>query len=149
MECAALCAGYTLHCFGGYKILSSDVAATAGTCDVCPAGTYSEDGLRCIPCSVGTIAANTLSKTCNMCPTGTISVNAANPAGASEVVIGLTYIYGVSGGDSCLNCPAGYYQALPGGHVCLPCPPGERRRSKANFGGRIKRARDLGELADA
>eukprot|EP00955_Chlamydomonas_euryale_P116667 366432-Chlamydomonas_euryale.AAC.20 len=74
---------------------------------------------------VGFNASSTASKTCNQCPAGTISVNTANPTGTDITVLTLNYKYGVAGGETCADCPAGYYQPVPGGHVCLPCPPGE------------------------
>lgn len=84
------------------------------------------DGLRCSPCQVGFFSA-ARAKQCAQCPAGTISVATSDPAlasGASLNVGGNTFIYGVSAGDACWQCPAGYYQPAAGGHACLPCTAG-------------------------
>lgn len=124
----AASAGYTLTCPDGYRLLSSDTFATAGTCVACAPGTASRDGLRCTPCNVGWNASASGSRWCNQCPAGSISVTAASPTGTNVTMSGLTYIYGLNAGTVCYQCPAGYYQPVPGGHVCLPCSPGEQQQ---------------------
>lgn len=117
-----------MTCPDGYRLLSSDTFATAGTCVACAPGTASRDGLRCTPCNVGWNASASGSRWCNQCPAGSISVTAASPTGTNVTMSGLTYIYGLNAGTVCYQCPAGYYQPVPGGHVCLPCSPGEQQQ---------------------
>jgi hypothetical protein len=132
-------ADYSLTCYDGYRLLTTGNAAMAGTCTACLPGTSSMGGLSCNPCTVGFYANLSASKQCNQCPKGTISITSpayggayggggggATPTygGLSSTVNGNNYIYGVSGGTMCNNCPAGYYQPVPGGQVCIPCAPG-------------------------
>ena len=124
MPTPASSAGYTLSCYDGFRLLSSDTPAYGGTCTACTPGSASMGGLACNPCAVGYNATDTAAKECKQCPAGTISVNAANPAGIQKTN-GNTYYYGVTSGTTCAKCLAGYYQPTAGGQVCMPCAPGE------------------------
>lgn len=121
----SLPSGFRLSCYQGYQLQSSGNFATSGTCLACSPGTAGSDGLRCLPCSVGYNATLNATNDCTICPAGTISVTPASPSGVSVNINGIVFISGVSSGQVCLKCPAGYYQPLPGGHMCVPCAPGE------------------------
>ena len=122
----ALPMGFRLTCYQGYQLQSSGNFASSGTCLACTPGTATMDGLRCSPCSVGYNATGSATKECKICPAGSISVTPASPKGVNATLNGLDFISGVSSGQTCYQCPAGYYQPLPGGHMCLPCAPGEK-----------------------
>ncbi len=100
-------ADFTGSCLQGRFLINHLVDATkVGACGICPVGTSTMDGKRCISCAAGTYADQGGSAFCKICPAGTISA-----AGAS----------------GCTDCAAGTYNGKAGGTVCQTCPAGATR----------------------
>uniref|UniRef100_A0A7S0YST7 Tyrosine-protein kinase ephrin type A/B receptor-like domain-containing protein n=1 Tax=Polytomella parva TaxID=51329 RepID=A0A7S0YST7_9CHLO len=85
-----------------------------GQCALCPAGTASIDGYRCLACPNGYFSSSG-SKECKACPPGKISLATTS----STSYVGQETLF-----SSCISCPRGYYQPKYGGTVCIPCDPG-------------------------
>lgn len=140
-------AGYRKSCYGGSELIFTNDLYTKtgalvqvdvwggpglpprfGQCRRCPAGTYGTDGLRCIPCFVGTYS-NEAARECTPCPEGTYSLPTASLqygiAAATAAPGSSTRQPLFAGASSCVACPRGYYQSEQAGSMCLPCPPGE------------------------
>lgn len=97
--CRSTCrAGFFGVCFDGYAL------QTDGTCKECPKGTWTQDGIRCIPCPAGQYAESTASRICRPCAHGRTA-----PAGSA----------------ACTPCNPGEHQPVLGGTVCQICPPGQ------------------------
>lgn len=107
-----------------------------GQCRVCPAGTATMDGFRCIPCPSG-FYSNAGARECLACPAGTYSQPTASIAyGVTAAPTSFKPVRSdtnatgnvqplFAGVASCQACPKGYYQPSPAGGYCLPCPPGK------------------------
>lgn len=78
------------------------IATPAGVkiCALCPAGTYSDDGVGCSPCDPGKALGNV---------GGTGAVQCTNCNAGS---------YAQGGNSNCLLCPAGQYQDAPAQGNC-------------------------------
>ena len=110
------------HCF----TCSAGYACDGESQDVCPAGTFSQNGASsctncgsanqyssegsesCLTCPAGNYtnwetAGTTTATECNICPAG------YECDGANIENCGSTNKYSAEGSDSCLTCPAGYY----------------------------------------
>lgn len=138
----------TLACPGGYKLVHR-TNADAGTCQPCPAGSFSPEGeLSCFPCPSGSIAAEAGQSECTPCSMGSYAKSAtecaACPAGTYSAQKGAAmcaaceagWIADVGGSASCHRCAEGEYaesstscKACPAGTMsvgseCVFCPPG-------------------------
>ncbi|KAJ9511422.1 hypothetical protein QJQ45_029918, partial [Haematococcus lacustris] len=77
--------------------------ALTGTCVICPPGTATLDGFRCIPCAAGFFAFTSGMRECRPCFPGTISL---------------------TGAQACTGCAAGTFNSRVAGTVCQICPAG-------------------------
>lgn len=103
------------NCFLGYGLVDEHgmfLSSMAGgvSCEVCPAGTYSENFAdsgnsgrtrRCTPCPLGTSQAKAASSHCEACRPGTAAF--------------------AEGSVTCTPCPKGSYQDAAGETTCVRC----------------------------
>jgi len=73
-------------------------------CDIALPGWYTPDAIRSLPCSAGSISAESYATACDECPAGR-----SQPA---------------SGQGECVTCLASTHQPLPGQLECAPCAAG-------------------------
>jgi len=92
-----------------------------GTCEVCPIGTRSQDGI-CLPCSPGTYQDETGKQTCKACAKGT-SQSAEGQSTCVECAAGK--VSAQTGLETCTDCFTGKYQDQTGQTVCEDCSIGK------------------------
>lgn len=127
--------GSRFTCYDGYELIFTNdnftngifQAADAypypvGQCRLCPAGTATMDGFRCIPCPSG-YWSEAGARECTACPPGTIPKPTTPTAGSTYPQI-LKLNQGPQA-SVCKSCPPGYFQPNLAGTVCIPCPSGK------------------------
>ncbi|KAG2441621.1 hypothetical protein HXX76_003241 [Chlamydomonas incerta] len=131
--------GFRTTCFDGYELIFTNDNYTngvrsavdaypypVGQCRICPAGTATMDGYRCIPCPSG-YYSDPGARECSACPAGTIAKPTPVTKRTDFNAEPITYHFVqalAAGAASCRKCPAGYFQPNLAGTVCLPCPSG-------------------------
>jgi hypothetical protein len=86
------------------------------SCRICPPGTFSPDGIRCIPCGRGSISRSN-SSSCTLCKSGSITMDSVT---CTPCEVGEKEFERVT----CLKCPLGTYSQDEGSSECAPCHPG-------------------------
>ncbi|KAG2483575.1 hypothetical protein HYH03_017582 [Edaphochlamys debaryana] len=131
----ALPTGFRVTCYDGYELIFTNDQYAAdgvtvvqdfypypvGQCKLCPAGTATMDGFRCIPCPSG-YWSDAGARECTACMPGYITKGVAP---ASPGITTYDQVQKLNAGiASCKQCPPGYFQPNLAGTVCLPCPSG-------------------------
>ncbi|GMI11479.1 hypothetical protein TrLO_g5191 [Triparma laevis f. longispina] len=111
--------------------LGQGQTATGGTCEVCPAGKYSDttDDSQCSSCPAGKhnpSTGSTASSACVDCPVGRYSsenaalstCTACAPGKANPSAASATY-------SACVDCTVGKYMETEAAETCVFCPAGK------------------------
>ena len=94
---------------------------TAGSCELCPAGTYSDETQApfvCHRCPHGYYQPGLGATTCSKCPDGAVV------SGARSQCTFCDPGYYAHNSTTCIACPVSTYAPAPETEACLDCPPG-------------------------